>query len=213
VLNADSKIGALICELDRLDLLDKTLIVLTSDHGEILGHGRQRQFGHGTLDYGALRIPLVMSLPGKVPEGTCVTRTALSIDILPTIVDVLDLEDDAERQGISLFSPRIDSIAVPRLAFATGEILMQDNYTLITPDWQYIVSGDQVSLHNLEDDPYQSPNVVSENASLADSLQAFLEDWLEACLAEAVVPFRSESKSFEPGREALERLRALGYIQ
>jgi arylsulfatase A-like enzyme len=213
ILAADLKIGMLTDGLERLGILDQTLIILLADHGEVMDEGEGKQFGHGTLDYGGLRIPLIMHLPGVIPVRNEERGTVQCIDILPTVTKLLDLDDPAQRQGIFLFADGMDSLTAERPAFASGDILARDEYTVITPRWQYTTIGERTSLHHLEDDPYQAPDVMASYPAVAESLQHVLAGWMERCLAEAVVPFSTEGRSAKPGQEVRQRLKALGYIQ
>jgi len=83
----DWHIGKLLAELDRLDLRDSTIVLLTADHGESLGE--HDYVGHGRhLFENIVRVPLVVRYPGKVKAGT-VHRTPVSIlDITPTLLDL-----------------------------------------------------------------------------------------------------------------------------
>jgi arylsulfatase len=221
ILSADRKVGMLLDELERLAIDGSTMIILLADHGEVMAEGEHRQFGHGTLDYGSLRIPLIMRLPGKISGALTPAGTVQCTDVLPTITGLLGLKDTAPRQGVFLFSEGMDSLTAERPAFATGDILARDEYTIITPAWQYTVLGERVTLHNLESDPYHAPDVLGDAESsdheaglaVADSLRHLLDEWTERSLAEAVVPFSAEGRSVTPGDETRKRLKALGYIQ
>jgi arylsulfatase A-like enzyme len=212
ILTADWKIGLLLEELRRLGLDRNTMIVVTADHGEVMGESEGKQFGHGTLDYGSLRIPLIMWLPAKIPAGQRVEGTVQSIDILPTMTDLLGLRDDQTRQGLSLVS-RADMLTAERPAFATGDLLAREEYTVIASQWQYVILGDKAFLYNLGDDPYAASNVIGEYPAVADSLRGLLTGWMDKSLDEAVVPFSIEGRAVTPGQEATQRLKALGYIQ
>lgn len=222
--SADRKIGMLLNELERQGILDKTMIILLADHGEIMDEGESKQFGHGTLDYGGLRVPLIMHYPGVVPARIEEHCAAQCVDILPTVTRLLNLDDPAHRQGIFLFagsagsasgadSLDADLLAQERPAFASGDILVHDDYTVITPRWQYTIGGDRVSLHRTEDDPYLAPDVIGAYPAVAESLRHVLAAWMDRCIAEAVVPFSAEGRSAEPGQEVRQRLKALGYVQ
>jgi arylsulfatase A-like enzyme len=213
ILVVDSKIGMLVERLSEFGLLDNTMIVVTADHGEVMGEAEGKQFGHGTLDYGTLEIPLIMYLPGRTSRGEAVSKTAQSIDILPTMIDVLGLTDSATRQGTSLVSHEMASLDRRRPAFSTGDIVAKESYTVIAGDWQYTVDGKEISLHRLDVDPYTSTNVIAEYGSIADSLKVMLEEWFERCVAQAAVPYSSEAKAIIPSDDVKQRLKALGYIQ
>jgi arylsulfatase A-like enzyme len=228
VLSADRKVGIVLAELERLGLLERTLVVVTADHGEVLAESSQKEFGHGTLDYGCLHVPLVIYLSdkagaGRVPAGERIHDIAQSIDILPTIVDLLGLKDDARRQGASLVSPQLLAGDAPRTAFATGDIEARDEYAAITDRWQYVIRGDRIALYDLAAGASPASanlagaapttSVIAQYPAVADSLQASIEAWIQRSLAEAVVPYSLQGRSVAPGREALQRLKALGYIQ
>jgi len=218
ILSADRKVGTIVTELGRLGLLDNTLIVVTADHGEVMAEGNEKEFGHGTLDYGCLHVPLVVYLSDKaggngVAAGKLIRTVSQTIDIVPTIVDVLGLKDTAHRQGVSLTSPQILAGETPRTAFATGDIEARDEYAAITEAWQYVIRGDELGLYDLAPGAGPEANVLAQHPGVADSLQTSIEVWIKRCLAEAVVPYSLEGRSVTPGKEALQRLKALGYIQ
>lgn len=97
----DHDMGLLFDELDRRGILDHTLVVLTSDHGEHLGeHGR---FRHGdTLYMPVIHVPLLVMYPGKVPAGKRVAAPASLRDVPATIVDLLGCSANAPFPGASL---------------------------------------------------------------------------------------------------------------
>ncbi len=101
VAYVDSVLGDLFRYLEAGDLFERTLVVLTSDHGESLGdHGEKT---HGILAYNSvLWVPLVVFFPGLRPAK--VDQPAAHVDIFPTICDLLGLEKPANLQGVSLAS-------------------------------------------------------------------------------------------------------------
>ncbi len=212
ILSADHKIGLLLEELEHLGIHNNTLVVVMADHGEVLDESGHKQFGHGTLAHGGLRIPLIMWWPGKIPAGDRRQGTVQSVDVLPTVIDILNLQDRMPRQGLALFGSA-DSIAADRPAFATGDLSARDEYTVITPQWQYSILGEEAHLYDLPTGSAGIYNLIEQYPSVADSLQAVLQGWVDRSIAEAVVPYSLEGRSVTPGKEALERLKALGYIQ
>jgi arylsulfatase A-like enzyme len=104
----DDLLGHFLDGLDALGLRERTLLVVTADHGEEFGeHG---QFSHGYQLYDeAVRVPLVMRLPGALPAGRRVMETAVSLaDVTPTIVDLLGLPPISGADGTSLVPLLID---------------------------------------------------------------------------------------------------------
>lgn len=84
----DSQIGRLLSALERLDLADNTLIVLTGDHGENLGD-HEIYFDHWTLYNTDLHVPLIFWYPRKLPSGKRISTPVTHIDITPTILDLV----------------------------------------------------------------------------------------------------------------------------
>lgn len=85
----DSFIGKLVEKLKEHNIYDRTIIIITSDHGEAFNeHGKT---GHGFILYDELiRIPLVMKGPG-IPKKMEIEQTVRQIDIMPTILELLDI--------------------------------------------------------------------------------------------------------------------------
>ena len=97
----DVEMGRLFEQLRRMGLDEKTLVVLTSDHGtEFHEHGR---FWHGQSVYGELtNVPLIIRWPTRVPTARVIDDLVQSIDIMPTMLDLSGLAHPAGLQGQSL---------------------------------------------------------------------------------------------------------------
>lgn len=97
----DFHIGKLIDELARRGILENTLIVITSDHGEALGeHGL---FGHGRSLYSQeIHVPLVILPPGRAGSGRVVAEPVSLRDLPATFIDVLGLAEESPFPGKSL---------------------------------------------------------------------------------------------------------------
>ena len=99
---ADERLGRLLARMDELGLLDETLVVVTSDHGEEF-------FEHGALQHGRtlyeelLAIPLIFAGPGIEPR--VLERPALLADVAPTVLARLGLARDPHAQGVDLLGP------------------------------------------------------------------------------------------------------------
>ena len=99
---ADNEIGRLLQRIEQLGLAGKTLVVLTSDHGESLGE--QGRAMHYHLYDENLRVPLVMALPGTLPSGRKIEEQVRLIDVAPTIMEVIDVPIPPGIDGVSLLS-------------------------------------------------------------------------------------------------------------
>jgi len=97
---ADNAFGQLLTRLRELRLEHDTLVILTSDHGEALGeHGC---IGHEYLSEEDLRVPLVFAFPRRLEEPRVISARARSVDILPTVIDLLGLPSLSGIDGVSL---------------------------------------------------------------------------------------------------------------
>jgi len=97
----DEQLGALFDELERRGILDQTLVLITSDHGE--GLGEHALFMHGESLYRTeIRVPLVILLPSQRPSGAVVRATVSLRDLPATIVDLIGLGNGSPFPGRSL---------------------------------------------------------------------------------------------------------------
>jgi len=102
----DEQIGRILDELDALGLAENTLVIFTSDHGELLGDhwGWQKQCPYEPV----VRIPLIMRWPGRIPAGSRSDQFVDLLDLAPTILDAAGLQWPATWTfpGDSLINPR-----------------------------------------------------------------------------------------------------------
>lgn len=172
----DRRFQNFLKELDELKLTDKTLFVLTSDHGtEFYEHQR---FDHGFTLYDELiHVPLIIKLPGQ-KQGKKITDRVSSIDVMPTILDLLDVKqsEKATKQlrGQSLV-PSLQDKAVNR------DVYSETNYrdytfkrSIITPNgWKliYTLESKTRELYDLKTDPAEKKDLAKAKPKLADTLQ------------------------------------------
>lgn len=167
---ADAHVQKIIDRLDRYDLRDRTVVILTSDHGEALGeHDRA---GHSFLeDYNVL-VPLIIEMPGGTGAGTVVDRQVRLTDLTPTILEATGTYAVTRMDGVSLL-PLVDGrpSQVPDDAWTysasnnRGIALRSDNqlkFTLVNAAWSQIAG--QASLFDLETDPNEETDLVADDA-------------------------------------------------
>jgi arylsulfatase A-like enzyme len=146
VYYTDRFIGELLSTLDALKLSGKTLVVFHSIHGENLGeHG---YFFHHDLFDTEVKTALMFKLPGSERGGTRVTRQVQGIDIMPTILDYLQIPLNHESQGVSLL-PLIEG---NESRFAGAEYAFIDRL----PWWEYVLEGWHLE-HQAERDAQYTP--------------------------------------------------------
>jgi arylsulfatase A-like enzyme len=115
----DVEIGRLFERLKQLGLDDKTLVIFTSDHGEeFFDHGDTL---HGHTAYSELNhAPLIVRMPGVVPEGIEISQTVRTIDIMPTILEMCRLPTPEEAQGQSLVPLLLEARQASRKSIASS---------------------------------------------------------------------------------------------
>ncbi len=130
VLYVDSLLSALMRFLEEKHLLDSTVVVVTADHGESLGeHGEDT---HGFFLYeSTLSVPLLMSGP-SIPRGQRANGLIRTVDIAPTVLEILGVEAQRGFEGVSFLSregairtPDVEAYAetfLPRLHFGWSEL-------------------------------------------------------------------------------------------
>lgn len=124
---ADQQVGRLLDEFDRRGLNSSTIVVLTADHGESLG-AAGRWF-HGTrLNYTDIHVPLIIRFPPAIPAHRSVDVPVQSIDVMPTVLDLLKMPVPARVQGASL----LPVIAAKNSDSDPIAITMLDNYRQIS---------------------------------------------------------------------------------
>lgn len=96
----DDNVGRLIKVLEDGGQLDETLIVMTSDHGDLCyEHDRQNK---GNPYEGSARVPMILSMPGKIGAGQVYEQPMGTVDVTPTVMGLLDLPSDPDDQGRNL---------------------------------------------------------------------------------------------------------------
>jgi arylsulfatase A-like enzyme len=231
VTQADAMIGEVLEALAEGGVLENTIVIVTADHGEELGdHGL---WEHNFMYQTNLRVPLVMALPERyrVAPGTRVEALVESVDLLPTLCDLLGLAvpheegagDERGREygrvdGVSLLPlMRGEVESVKEFSFAeNGRFLsIQDR------EWKLIVrpealepeawtaaleAGERPRLFHLAQDPDEHANVFGEHPGPVERLLAALREW------DAGMPI-PRHEVVESDRDVEHRLHELGYVE
>ena len=207
----DGHVGRVLDALGELGLAEDTIVVLFSDHGEeFLDHGSR---GHGhTLFRELVRVPLAIRAPGIEPRR--VTRTVRTVDVLPTLLELVGLAPPADAAGTGLVGlMRGEEVAVPpALAeiHPTGappqDSLTDDRYKLVV---QYDGDTKRSMLFDLRSDPLEQRDVAAEHPEVVERLgQELLRAKKRALeLAGRYTPARE--LDLTPGQ--LDDLKELGY--
>ena len=179
----DWNIGRLLDALDANDLSERTLVIFTSDHGDMLaGHG---MYGKSTFSMyeETTRVPLLLRLPGRIPAGQVVQTQSGSCDIRPTILDYLGIGSPSRTHGVSLRGYINGAEEPSRPMFAERERGAENFQRLIrTEEWKYVYSSDGRSqLYHLAQDPGETKNLARDPdfEAIQTRLEARLRRWME----------------------------------
>ena len=182
IREADRQVGAVFDEIRAAGEWDKTIVVIFSDHGEAFGeHGATKH--NGNLYEEQIRVPLMIRVPGL--KGRLVEGAASIVDLLPTTLSLLGIEDPLPRQGRNLI-PRMLSSA-PSEGFAYSERFIarggQDDDQMrcvILGSWKLVETDipprPVYELFNLADDPKELKNhyALPEHRDMEDKMVSLL---------------------------------------
>lgn len=205
----DVYVGKLLELLKRKGMEEKTLIIVAGDHGE--GLGEHEEDTHGIFLYDStLKIPLLFYSPGIIPGGIEIKDQVRTIDIVPTILDLLKIPVPKDCQGKSLIpclegeSVDMDSYAetyLPLLACGWSEMK-----SIRTNRWKFVLAP-KPELYDLKMDPFETKNVIDRESEIAGKLLNRLKE-LEKSLSS---PEAANSR-LELTQEDQEKLFSLGYV-
>lgn len=160
----DQQVGRVVAALDRLGLADKTVIVMTSDHGyHMYQHGLWQKM---SLFENSARVPLIIAAPGAAGNGRSTQSLAELVDLYPTLADLCGLQTPEYLDGASLRPVLQDpQAAVKQAAFTQLRRGKVDGYSVRTPRWRFTswdagMQGEQ--LYDLQADPRESRNLIND---------------------------------------------------
>jgi arylsulfatase A-like enzyme len=223
ILECDRQIAAFLEYLEEIDLIDKTLVVVTSDHGEELGEQYANYSGaHGhSLHDNQVLVPLILSNPLQdypVKRIPCQVRL---MDTLPTIAEILGVGLGRETDGRSLLPFLEGAERKGRVAFGGGVKTDPDRLFIRWLNYKYVRATGfgldkppllpdppKVRLHDLEADPLERINLAEERPEILRQMEA-----LEARL-DAADGIRQDFTLPDEMDETLrKRLESLGYLR
>jgi arylsulfatase A-like enzyme len=224
IAGADEMVARLVGALDRFGVLDRTTIIITSDHGEEFWQhtGRAAYHGHSLYDE-MLRVPLIWYERGLSRAGTSSAQPVSLIDIVPTVVSRFGLEPDEALEGVDL-SPILDGgrWEVERPLFGEAVRHGPTRSSIRTAAGKLIVSGGPQRGEGIK---FPVPVLAPEELYLAGDrdekhnrrhTQQQLARELGTALSARQLAVRPPEPKVEQPRidvETRERLRALGYFE
>ncbi len=193
VSGVDDGVGTVLETLDRHGLDENTLVIFAGDQGWMGGQNGFFGMGDHTRPFAAhdlmMQVPLIFRHPGRIPPGTS-DQLVANYDFLPSLLDYLSLPDEMASEPKSpgrSFAPTLRGEPQPQ--WETEMVYeMEGCRSIRTEDWKYVErrSPDGPGeLYDMKNDPherfnlYGQPQVASEQAKLAERLNAFFDQYAE----------------------------------
>jgi arylsulfatase A-like enzyme/Flp pilus assembly protein TadD len=206
----DHCIGRVVDKLKSLGMYESSLIIVTADHGEMLGeHG---ELTHMYFIYqSAMKVPLIYKLPGSNGSQR-IDCLASIIDIVPTVCDLLDIDPPVGIQGKNLAGYFSNKPPQPKDRYLYCESLYPTKYEansllgLMSKRWKYIQTT-RPELYDLQKDPGEQTNLVGAQPHRARILKDRLAQILEQTVRQ-----EKDQEEAPLDAEALKHLHSLGYV-
>jgi len=207
----DSQLARLWQFLEENDLVENTVLVFASDHGESLGEHQEQSHGFFIYQEG-VHVPLIFVTPFEKLHGISRARPVSLVDVMPTILDLAGIQAPSQVQGKSLQplfskdSKGVESIAYsetfyPRFHYGWSELksLQDERYKLIL--------APELELYDLQNDPDEERNMIDSQVVVARRMVAQIESFIDESSRGAY-----ELDYSHMDEESREKLAALGYI-
>ncbi len=181
----DACIQTIFTAMEGLGILDETIVVINSDHGETL-HDHDCFYDHHGLYDCTLHVPLILRYPGKVPAGKRVAGFNQHKDLLPTLLELAEIEAPANAfDGKSLLPMARGEVASHDPEIYITECTWMRKHGWRTPEWKLIVALEPdfhfkppVELYNLLEDPEEYNNLADQLPEVVDHLRARMEAYI-----------------------------------
>lgn len=182
----DACIQNIFDTITTLGIEEETLVVITSDHGETL-YDHDCFFDHHGLYDPTLVVPLVFKYPGRVPANTRIDDYCQLKDVMPTILDLMEIDHDLKFDGRSLVPLMFGGQRTPEPEMYITECTWMRKHGWRTPEWKLIVALEPdfhfkpaVELYNLIVDPEENNNVADQYPEVVAFLKGRMEQHIKA---------------------------------
>ncbi|RJS73799.1 hypothetical protein CW710_02815 [Candidatus Bathyarchaeota archaeon] len=226
----DRRLGKFFNYLEEKGLIDETLIIITSDHGDEQGEHYPPHIAHQLHLYQpGIHVPLIVRYPDLFPQGLKTDKLVQTLDIYPTILEVLSVEDKdvwIQSQGLSLLkvvrgeAERGYALSEHQRPLLSFERMLRNDPSydfrrwdrrikaLIVGDYKYIWSSDgRDELYNLREDPGETRNLAAEDRDKVEEMRGILMAVLNR------LEHRDLGDFVQGSEDNLRLLEKLGYLR
>lgn len=224
VQSLDERVGYILKALKHRGLLDKTLIIFTSDHGEAFGEHGLRGHGWAFIEP-MVAIPLIITGPG-IPGGKREKTVISLLDLIPTLKDLLGLTYEENMQGKSFSAILSENSIDDRIVYFDRLSNLpvgrkDDSNALLMNGFKLIVNDDDENnrfvfqLFNLADDPGEMKDISRENPDIIKRMYKKILDLRKSNntrLKKNLAKIGKDVNLVKELEKTIEELKALGYL-
>jgi arylsulfatase A-like enzyme len=205
----DEQVDRILKQIEDLGLRERTLVVVTADHGEGLGEHSESTHAHFVYD-STIRVPLLL-WGADVPRGLKISSLVRTLDVAPTILDLLGLPPLDDAQGLSL-RPLLERASHDLELVGYGESI-ESHVTFGTSILRYVREGRWKYIHKVEPelfdltmDPGEIDNLAADHPEIVERLRARLFELIETA------PAKPDDARATVDAATAAQLEAMGYI-
>lgn len=206
----DENIGNLIAQLKEAGIYEDTLIIFTSDNGPSYAGGADPEWfksagpfegtygkGKGFVYEGGIRVPMIASWPGNIPEGTRTDHISVQYDVLATLSELTGFSIDQDQDGISFLPSLLELPNQEQHEFLLWEFPEQDGqvairmgeYKLVRQHLKGVKSAPTLELYNLAKDPGETNNIATQHPEiLHQAAEIFQQEHIPAVIPKFQIP-------------------------
>jgi arylsulfatase A-like enzyme/tetratricopeptide (TPR) repeat protein len=207
----DLHLGRVLDWLEAKGLSENTVVVVVGDHGESLGEHGETEHGYYVYD-ATVRVPFIVRVPGADLEGIRVPAQVRTVDVLPTILDLVDVKAPDPIHGESLVPLMLEPNGEgPGYAYSESmSVHLQYGwsalYSVRTTEHKFI-DAPRAELYALGNDPAETRNLIADLPDLTEELRTVLDE-----LRHEIEVGAPETEEADLDEETLSMLAALGYV-
>ena len=180
----DAAIQTIFTHLETRGVLDNTIVVLNSDHGETL-YEHECFFDHHGLYDSNLHVPLIVRYPSKVPAGKRISGYNQHKDLMPTLLELAQIECDIDFDGRNLMGMVEGEVSSHESEIYITECTWMRKHGWRTPQWKLIQALEPdfhfkppVELYNMIEDPQETTDVANAHQDVVDALTLRMDSWI-----------------------------------
>ena len=173
----DAAIKRIFTRLEELGIAENTLLIINADHGETL-YDHECWFDHHGIYDCTLDVPLIYRWPGVLPEGQRVDGITLHQDLVPTVMEMLDIDTDLAFDGQSQIPMMLGETPTNYTGFYITEATWMRKHGWRTAEWKLIQALEpdfhfkpEIELYNLIDDPEEYNNLAASEPKVVEMMQ------------------------------------------